>query len=98
MTGFREDQVEEAGIETLKELWAVQGEQLKLNDEQLESAFAQVERMTRTSVESLNEQLNRVDNTVANIVTHLRGANTDLADAVEGLDETMSKMTGTGGR
>ncbi len=81
-----------AVVESLKELWTAQAAQLNLADGQLEAAFEQVERMTRTSTEHLNSQLSKMDSSVASIATHLNTSNAQLADAVEGLDDTVRKL------
>jgi ABC-type transporter Mla subunit MlaD len=80
-------------IESLESLWGAQAEQLKLTDEQLETAFAQVQRMTQESVAHLNEHLSKMDSSVANIGSYLHNANSELAEAVEGLDDSVIKLT-----
>lgn len=81
-----------AVVENLRELWSAQATQLNLADGQLEAAFEQVERMTRSSAEHLNNQLSKMDSSVAGIATHLNTSNATLTEAVEGLDDTVSKL------
>lgn len=85
-------------IASLESLWEAQAEQLKLTDEQLELAFAQVQRMTHESVDHLNEHLTKMDSAVANIGSHLNAANSDLTEAVEGLDDTVKNLAKASGQ
>lgn len=79
-------------IEKLRELWSAQAKQLDLADGQLEEAFETVQRMTRGSTEHLNSQLSKMDSSVASISTYLDNRSAQLSEAVEGLDDTVSKL------
>ena len=49
--------------------------------------------MTQESVAHLNEHLSKMDSSVANIGSYLHNANSELAEAVEGLDDSVIKLT-----
>ena len=85
-------------LESLQQTWGAQAEQLRLNDAQLEAAFTQIERMTRTSVEHLNEQLSSMDSSVANISSYLNNKQSQLTESIESLDETVSRLVGFNGQ
>ena len=54
--------------------------------------------MTHESVDHLNEHLTKMDSAVANIGSHLNAANSDLTEAVEGLDDTVKNLAKASGQ
>lgn len=91
-------QSSKSAIESLESLWKTQGEQLKFSDDQLASAFSQVERMTQASVDHLQQQLTRMDSSVASIASSLNNSQAQLTEAVGDLDDTVVKLSSFGSR
>ena len=81
-----------AVLTSLRETWDTQANQLKLSDAELEKAFDVILRLTRSSSDHLNEQLKLMDSSAAGIANHLHGAQAELTEAIESLDETVSKL------